>query len=262
MKKRVFEIIETAKDSDRASKTFDISIVVLIVLTVLFTILESFKNLQSQYHDFFNLFEIFSVCIFTVEYLLRVWTADLRYPNKGFIKSRIVFVFSFLALIDLLAILPFYLPLLIPFDLRFIRIVRIIRITRVFKVNRYSKAMKTIGNVLKLKKAELAASIFVMLFIIIISSILIYHFEHDVQPDHFPNIVASCWWGVATLTTIGYGDIYPITIMGKVLASVIAVCGIGLVALPTGIISSGFAEQMKSNKECICSKCKGSFVEE
>ena len=155
-----------------------------------------------------------------------------------------------MAVIDLLAILPFYLPMFIPIDLRFLRMLRLTRVLRVFKLNRYSKALNSISGVMRNKKDELLTTVFLMTFIIVISSTLIYYIEHEYQPEAFPNIVESFWWAIATLTTVGYGDVFPITGLGKVLASVIALSGIGLVALPTGIISSGFMANIKTGKKC------------
>lgn len=255
IKKRIFEIIEKAKDSDKLSKAFDYTILVLIILTVVAVILESYENLSRQYTYEFEVFEIISVTIFTIEYLLRVWTADIKYPNYSKFMSRVRFGFSFMALIDLFAILPFYLPVLLPFDLRFLRVVRLTRLFRIFKLNRYSRALNLISKVMKDKKEELFATVFIMFFIILISSTLIYYIEYEVQPEAFPNVIASFWWSIATLTTVGYGDVYPITGLGKILASVIAISGIGLVALPTGIISSGFMEEIKKKSTHKCPNC-------
>ena len=165
-------------------------------------------------------------------------------------SSDLKYLVSPMAIIDLLAILPFYLPMFVLVDLRFLRMFRISRLLRIFKLNRYTEALSLILDVVKAKKDELLAALFVMGFMIMISSTMIYYFETDVQPDVFPNIIASFWWSIATLTSVGYGDIYPITTMGKIFAGIIAILGIGLVALPTGIISSGFiAAVSKKEKE-------------
>lgn len=249
-KKRIFEIIDRAKDNDVVSKMFDYIIMTLIILNTTSIILESFAHLAEKYQGVFYYLEVVSIIIFTIEYLLRFWTADLKFEcKKSSFRSRIKYLFSFEALIDLIAILPFYLPMLIPFDLRVLRTLRLTRLFRLFKFNRYSKAMNLIGKVITDKKEELFATIFLMCFLILISSTLMHHFESEVQPDAFPNIVASFWWAVATLTTVGYGDIYPITSVGKLLATIIAILGIGLVALPTGIISSGFIDELTKKKD-------------
>lgn len=250
MKKRIFQIIEKAEEHDRLSKIFDNILLIIIAFNVLAIILESYDSLSIKYNYVFRYIEVVSIIIFSIEYILRVWTANLKYPQYSGVKARIKYFFTFMALIDLFAILPFYLPMLIPVDLRFLRMIKLTRVLRVFKLNRYSRALNTISKVMREKKDELFTTIFIMIFIIVISSTLIYYIEHDQQPEAFPNIVASFWWAIATLTTVGYGDVYPITGIGKVLASIIALTGIGLVALPTGIISSGFISIIQRDNKC------------
>lgn len=255
IKQRVFEVIGTAKGKDKASKVFDILIIILIVLSVVSVIISSYSNLSKELLLILRVFEIVSVIIFTIEYVLRLWTCKYLYPNSKIPILR--YIFSFMAIIDLAAILPFYLPMIISVDLRFLRILRLFRIMRVFKLNRYSSAMETIGKVLKNEKEKLFYTIFIMGILIIFASSLMYYVENPAQPDKFPNIVASIWWAVATLTTVGYGDVYPITGLGKFLSGIIAILGIGIVALPTGIISSGFMSEMnsKNKKKRICPHC-------
>lgn len=222
MKHRIYEIIEIAEAEGTLSKLFDYFIITMITLTCVSVFLESFSDLYSQYENRFRLFEIITVIIFTIEYFLRVWTADQKYPKMSLGKATIKYAVSYLAIIDLLAILPFYIPMIITIDLRFLRIIRLTRVFRLFKLNRYSKALMLIGRVCRRKKEELLTTVYLMLFNILISSTLIYYIESEYQPEQFPNIVASFWWAIATLTTVGYGDIYPITTLGKVLASIIA----------------------------------------
>lgn len=248
MEERVYEIIEKAKSGDTESRIFDYTILLLILFTVIAIVLESYNSLAMQYNNYFNYFEVFSITVFSIEYALRIWTANQKYPELNRREAIIKYIFSFMAIVDLLAILPFYLPMILPFDLRFLRVIRLTRFFRIFKLNRYSKALTLIGKIMKEKKEELLATIFIMMFIIMISSTLIYYIESEIQPEVFPNIVASFWWAIATLTTVGYGDIYPVTALGKVLASIIALSGIGLVALPTGILSSGFMEEINNKK--------------
>ena len=256
VKQRTFEIIEKGSKEDYPSRIFDCLIIILIVLNILSVILESFSTIKLVYKNIFGGFEVFSVIVFSIEYILRVWTSKLKYPDSK--HPYIRFVFSFLAVIDLLAIAPFYIPYIIPFDLRFLRILRLIRILRVFKLNRYSKAMNIIGNVLKREKDTLFATVFIMFLLMLLASSIMYYVENEAQPDKFPNIIASLWWAMATLTTVGYGDVYPITTLGKLLSGVIAILGIGLVALPTGIISSGFISEINmatKKKKTICPHC-------
>ncbi len=253
VKNRIYRILNFNDDNDKIDVFVDRVIMILIVLTALSIVLESFEQLRAGYSTFFRAFEVFSVIIFSIEYILRIWTADIKYPHMNRFKAIIKYVFSFMAVIDLLAILPFYLqffvPLFIPFDLRFLRMVRAFRLFGLFKLGRYTQALSLISKVIKDRKDELMTTIFILFFIVMVSSTMIYYIESNMQPDKFPNIVASFWWAVATLTTVGYGDVFPLTAPGKILASVIAIAGIGLVALPTGIISSGFMEEMKNVRE-------------
>lgn len=247
VKQRTFEIIETANEGDITSKIFDIFIIILIVLNLIMVIAETF-TIPDNWKTILSYAETISVIIFTVEYLLRVWTADLICPEKSHFKSRIKYIFSFMAIVDLLAILPFYLPLFIPIDLLVLRAFRVIRLLRIFKINRYTNALNTIGQVFKNKASQLISSIMVVGLLMIIASVLMYNIENSVQPDAFSNALETMWWAVATLTTVGYGDVYPVTAAGKVLSTVIAFLGIGMVAVPTGIITAGFSELIKSEK--------------
>lgn len=222
----------------------------LITLNVIILILESHQELKVSFSSFFNYFEIISVIIFSIEYLLRLWTSNLEKSYKGsFFKKRLKFGFSTLGLIDLIAILPFYLPFIFPFDLRIVRILRLFRLLRIFKLGRYSKSLNTIVAVLKTTKSELAITGFVAFILLVLSSTIMYYFENEVQPEKFASIGHSFWWAVATLTTVGYGDVFPITVMGKIMSGIIALIGIGFIALPTGIISSAFIERIQEQKK-------------
>ena len=247
MKKRIFEIVQNAKDGDKASKFFDIFIIVLIIVNSIVVVADTFQ-LPEIAKQISRWIEIISVIIFTIEYICRLWTADLLHSDLSAAKARIRYIFSFMAIIDLLAILPFYLPMIIPIDLRVLRMLRIFRLFRIFKINRYTNALSTIGQVIKDKAAQLISSMFVVFLLILIASILMYSVEHEAQPEQFNNIFQSMWWAIATLTTVGYGDIYPITVAGKILSAIIALLGIGMVAVPTGIISSGFSEMIDKQK--------------
>jgi voltage-gated potassium channel len=246
---RIYQILERAAAGDRISRAFDIFIVSLICANVLVVIFETLPSLSSL-KVFFRWFEIVSVVIFSLEYLLRVWscTVDKRYGKLGPILGRLRFIVSFMGLVDLLAILPFYLPFVFLIDLRMIRLLRIVRMFRVFKAGRYSVALQTLGRVLKAKRAELIMTLSVTAILLVISGSLMYYVENPAQPEVFSSIPQALWWGVATLTTVGYGDVYPITAVGKLLGAVIAVLGVGLFALPAGILGSGFVEDMKKGQ--------------
>ena len=231
----------------------------LIILNIVALILESYEELNAKYSTIFYLFEVFSVAIFTVEYLLRIWVSDKTKEDK---RERLNFAFSTLGIIDLIAIIPFYLPFIFPFDLRIVRILRLFRLLRIFKLSRYSNSLKTMKYIFKETKSELSMTLFVVFVLMILSSTLMYHIEHDVQPEKFASIGDALWWSVITLTTVGFGDVYPITGLGKFLSGIIALIGIGFVALPTGIISSAFIEKIqieknlkKEKKDCNCPHC-------
>ncbi len=229
-------------------KLFQISIFVLIVLNVLAVILETVESLFVQYETFFRIFEVFSVIVFSVEYVYRLWTCIEEKRFKNPFLGRIRYSFTFLAIIDLLAILPFYFPMIFPVDLRFIRALRLFRLIRLLKIGRYSKSLITLQHVIKSKKEELLITVFAGGVLLILTSSLMYYIEHTVQPEAFSSIPASLWWGVITLTTVGYGDVYPVTSIGRILAAFMAFIGIGLFALPAGIVASGFTEVIKKNK--------------
>jgi len=249
VKEKVFRLIDRGDNQQNYSgKLFEIIIIVLIIASIVEIILESFDTINNAYSSYFEIFEIFTVVIFSVEYLLRLWTADLKFKNESRVGSRIKFITSGTGIIDLLAILPFYLPLIFKFDLRFIRVLRVIRLTRILKLNRSTKAFKIIGSIFIEKRSELAITIFVTIILMLISSTIMYNLEHEVQKEAFPDIISTFWWAISTLTTVGYGDVYPITGWGKIISGIIALLGIGLVALPTGIISSGFFEKVESEK--------------
>jgi voltage-gated potassium channel len=211
-------------------------------------VLASFAELYQKQEKLFDTFELVSVILFTIEYGLRLLTARLKYPELSPTGAYLRYVLSFAAIIDFAAILPFYLPLAVPLDLRFLRIIRVTRILRVVKLQRYSDSLQLVGRVFRSRSKELLVTIGVTFMLLLIAASVMYHLENGAQPEKFPNIIASLCWAIATLTTVGYGDIFPITIGGKILGGIMALLGIGLVALPAGIISSGFMEELNKKK--------------
>ena len=241
MKKRIFDIINKAETGDRASRVFDLGIMALIILSVISIILQSFENIAEKYDTLFSIFEIVTVIVFTGEYILRIWTADLLFPDAK--HPCLKYLVSFMAIVDLLAILPFYLPFFSA-DLRFLRMIRLFRLfrlLRVFKFGRYFDALQTIVGVIRESASQLIISIVLCMFVMLFSAIVMYTVENPVQPDQFPNVIASLWWAICTLTTVGYGDVYPVTAIGRFFAAVISLVGIGIIAIPTGIIAAGFS---------------------
>jgi voltage-gated potassium channel len=230
-------------------------ILLLILVNVVAVIISTDAAIYAAHSTFFDSLELFSIIVFAIEYVVRLWTCtrDPRYSSP--ILGRIRYALRPMAIIDLLAILPFFIPVM-GVDLRFIRAVRLFRLFRIFKLGRYSTSLLLIARVLKAKKEEIGITLFAGAIILLIASSLVYISEHPHQPEAFASIPDAMWWGVATLTTVGYGDVYPITGMGKLLASFIAVLGIGLFALPTGILASGFAEELEHKKHhLVCPNC-------
>ncbi len=254
-KQRAYEIFE-GTTSDVFSRSFQIFMVALISVNVLVVIIETEDVVAEQFKHFFYPFEVISVTIFTIEYIGRilVCSSDPKYQGKKL--ARVRFILTPMMLVDLLAILPFFLPFFVT-DLRFIRIIRLFRLFRLFKLARYSEPLQTLGEVLKAKSGDLAVSFFVLFIVLIFASSLMYYVEHEAQPESFSSIPASMWWGVITLTTIGYGDAYPVTTAGKVLAAGIAILGIAVYAIPTGIMASAFSEQIhkKRREKNTCPHC-------
>lgn len=247
LKYRVCKILDLAEPQDLTSKCFDIFILGLIFLNLMAVALETVDSLYEQYQFWFQAFEVFSIAVFTVEYVLRVWSCTVKEAYRHPLWGRLRFMVTPLSLIDLLAIIPFYLPLLSP-QMRIGRAFRLFRLFRVLKLNRYTDSLKILARVLRLKQEELILSLFVLSILLAIASSLIYFAEHDAQPEAFSSIPEAMWWGTITLTTVGYGDVYPVTLIGRILGAILAILGIGLFALPAGILASGFSEELQARK--------------
>ena len=248
LRRRTYEVLEKAGEDDRLSAVVDIVLIVVIVANMAAVVLESFDGLYDRFRPWFYLLEVVSVALFTVELLLRLWTCDFLRPQSSRVGAVGRFMVSPIGIIDLLAILPFYLPFLIPVDLRVVRVLRLVRFLRLLKLTRYTRSVMTMGTVVRERRHELLVAVFLTTLLLMVASTLMYYLESQVQPDAFPNILSSMWWAVATLTTIGYGDVFPVTDWGRLLSGIIAILGIGLVALPTAIISSGFVEALARTK--------------
>jgi voltage-gated potassium channel len=256
LKTRVFGILEPG---DEDSKYFDPFITILIVLNVAAVVLETVDWLNASYGRLFHAFDVFSVAVFTVEYILRAWSCTENPKFRSPFSGRLRYLITPMAIVDLMAVLPFYLPFIFP-EMRFIRAIRLFRLFRILKLARYSDALKTFADVLNLKKEELGVTFFATLILLVVASSMVYEAENEVQPEAFANIPDAMWWGVVTLTTVGYGDIYPKTPLGKFIGSFVVISGIGLFALPAGILASGFNEVLQRRKEkhrkkMICPHC-------
>jgi voltage-gated potassium channel len=254
VRKRVRQIL-SAQDGDRAGHAFSIFIVTLILLNVAAMILQSVKAVDAVIHPVFIWFEYFSVIVFSIEYVLRMWSCVEEPQYHRPVLGRLRFAVTPLAIIDLLAVGPFYLPFL-HVDLRMLRMLRIMRIMRLAKLGRYSESIQILGRVFAAKKEQLASTVFILVMLLIFSSCLMYFVEGDTQPDRFSSIPATMWWAVTTLTTVGYGDVCPVTDAGKVVASILAILGIGMFALPTAILGAGFLEELNASKKpTACPHC-------
>ena len=238
IKKRVFDIIQIGQQGDIPSRIFDIALVIVIVLNISVLILDSF-TLTEQLHKVLNVVEIITVVLFGIEYLLRIWTASLLYPANGKFTAILHFLVSFDGIIDLLSILPIsFLSGISSF-----RLLRVVRIFHLFKVNTTYDSFNVITTVLYRKRKQILSSVFMTVMLMLASSLCMYTVENEAQPGVFKNAFSGLWWSVSTILTVGYGDIYPVTVIGRLLAIIIAILGVGVVAIPTGIISAGFVEQ-------------------
>ena len=248
MKKRIFQIIQPDQGNSLASRVFDWFITTLILLSVVSVYAVTF-DLPPKVKTPLARFEDFVAIVFTVEYALRIWTADLLHPKSGTFGSRVKYVCSSMAVIDLVAVLPFWLPMFIPDSMMGVRALRLVRVLRLLKLGRYFESLASIGDVVRAKKRELFGSLFFVFLMMMVSSLVIYAAEHAAQPEVFRNAFSGLWWAVATLTTVGYGDIYPVTAIGRIFGAVIALLGIGMVGIPTGIIASGLMERISRDKQ-------------
>jgi len=220
---------------------FDKAIYILILLSIVSIIAESIEDFNMKYGKYLDMFETFTYIVFSGEYVYRVLEAVLK-------KSWKSYVFSFFGIIDLLAIIPFLLPFLITVDSRSVRVLRLVRLVNIIKIGRHNKAVNTLITVVRSVRVEVGITLFTSIIAVVFAGILMYYAEHESQPEIFKDMLQSIWWAVATLTTIGYGDIYPVTGLGKLIASSLAFIGIGLVAIPAGLISAAYVEELNKSK--------------
>lgn len=247
-RQKVHRILDAEARDSTGERAANVFLAGLIILNVGAVMLETVPALSGRFGTVFAGFEGLSVAVFTVEYLLRLWscTEDPRFP--GTLRGRARFILTPLSLVDLLAILPAYLAGDASWDFRYVRALRLVRMLRVLKVARYSRALKTFGHVFREKRDELGLVGLFSLLLLVLASSSMYFAEHEAQPKAFSSIPASMWWAVMTLTTVGYGDVYPITPWGKVLGAIIALIGVGFFALPAGILAAAFAQELAKRR--------------
>ena len=248
-RKRVFEIIEGGNDLDRVSRAYDFINAFSIIINLVVSIMYTFSDLREQYGSVLVVVEEITVGFFCIDYILRVWTASFLYPELAEKHAVKKYILSFTGIVDLLSFLPYYLPIFFPTGTVAFRMIRIVRIFRLFRINAYYDSFTVITDVLKAKRQQLISSVFIILVLMIASSLCMYSLEHEAQPEVFTNAFSGIWWAASTLLTVGYGDIYPITTIGKMFGIFITFLGVGMVAIPTGIISAGFVDQYSNIKK-------------
>jgi voltage-gated potassium channel len=257
IRRRTWEIVDIAKPGDKVSRAFDIALLALIFLNVIAVIAGSVQSIQQRWGGFLYAFEVFSVMVFTIEYIARLWSCTIDPNFREPVRGRIRHALRPMSIVDLLSILPFYLPFL-GIDLRSLRVLRMLRVIRIAKVGRYYTSLNLIKHVFQAKKEELLLTLALMALLLVVSSSILYYCENETQPDKFSSIPATMWLSIITMTTVGYGDMYPVTALGKIFGGLIAIFGIGFFALPTAILGAGFLEalQKKTQKaKLTCPHC-------
>lgn len=260
IRKRTWDVLEAGRSGDALSLFVDGLVMTLVAGNVIAVILESVDSIGVAYHDLFVGFEKASVAVFTAEFVLRLWAAAEdeptattsahpgAAPHDSAARRRFRYLRSPMAIIDVLAIAPFYLSAFFAIDLRFLRVLRLLRIV---KLSRYSSALSRMTEVFRMQRSALAAAFFLLSVAVVLSASILHVVESSAQPEHFGSIPDAMWWAVVTLTTVGYGDVTPITPMGKLIASSISIIGIGMVALPTSLFASGFAYVMSRSEHLL-----------
>ena len=243
MRAKIFRMVSVGVVDEPVNQAYDAISIVALLANLIVSVMATFDNLQAAYGSIFLLVEQITVFMFGVDYVLRVLTAPELYPGDTPARATAKYCLSLSGIVDLLSFLPYYLPVFFPSGVAAFRMFRVVRILRLFRINAYYDSLNVITEVLKSKKQQLLSSVFIIATLMLGSSLCMYSLEHEAQPDVFKNAFSGIWWSASTLLTVGYGDIYPITPMGKAVSIVITFLGVLMVAIPTGIISAGFVEQ-------------------
>ena len=242
-RERIADIIDVRTGTDMAGHIFDFFYLFIIIVNLSVSIMLTYENIRIRYEDLLLMIERITVIIFCIDYVLRLWTAKYMYPEVSEAHAVRKYIFSFTGVVDLLSFHPYFLPVFFPSGAVAFRMLRIMRVFRLFRINAYYDSFKLITEVLSNKKQQLFSSVFTILILMLASSLCMYSLEHEAQPEVFSNAFSGIWWAASTLLTVGYGDIYPITTLGKMFGIFITFLGVGMVAIPTGIISAGFVDQ-------------------
>lgn len=250
-RRRTMEILEVSKPGDRPSRLFDYFIATLILANVASVVFETVSDFSERYRTPLVIFEIASVAVFTIEYVLRIWSCTVIPGYEHPVYGRLKYAVRPMVVLDLLAVLPVYLGVFLTLDLRFVRVLRLLRMA---KLTRHSRALVVLGKVFRAKASELGLALFVLLITLVFVSSAMYFLENEAQPDKFGSIPEAMWWGTVTLATVGYGDVYPVTVLGRVFGAVFIIMGIMVYALPVAMITSGYTEVIKAENG-VAPKC-------
>jgi voltage-gated potassium channel len=245
---KIFNMVSTGVVDEPINRFYDAISIIALVLNLFAAFAITFDYMEEHYKGLLLAIEAITTFFFAVDYILRIITANELYPQFSEKQSIAKYIFSFTGIIDLLSFLPYYLPVFFPAGTTVFKLFRVARILRLFRINSYFDQLNVITEVIASKRQQLLASGFIILILMMASSLCMYSVEHDAQPEVFENAFSGIWWATSTLLTVGYGDIYPVTTAGKILGILISFLGVGMVAIPTGIISAGFVEQYQKLK--------------
>ena len=248
---KAYHLIDISDMSNSLNRSYNIIYTITILLNIFVSVLITFESIRINYDNLLRFIENATVVFFTIDYILRIWTAKYLYNMENGLKAYLKYQCSFTGIIDFLSVVPYWLPMFFPSGIATFRVLRVVRIFRLFRINAYYDSLNIITEVLRNTKQQLISSVFIIVVLMIASSLCMYSVEHEAQPEIFENAFSGIWWSASTLLTVGYGDIYPITTLGKFLGIVITFLGVGMVAIPTGIISAGFVDHYSRIKRMI-----------
>lgn len=245
---KIYNMVSTGVIDEPINRFYDGLSIVALALNLFSAFAITFDYMEEHYSGLLLAIEAITTFFFFIDYLLRLFCAKEEFPKLSEGRALVAYIFSFSGIIDLLSFLPYYLPVFFPAGTAVFRLFRVARILRLFRINSYYDQLNVITEIIYKKSQQLLASVFIIIILMMAASLCMYSVEHDAQPDVFQNAFSGIWWSASTLLTVGYGDIYPVTIMGKILGIIISFLGVGMVAIPTGIISAGFVEQYQKLK--------------